>query len=544
MSAYSFKNYLPKVLTLVAFSHFCLVATPLDSIKHNTKSSIHSYLDTTLIDSKNSLDSIPQNPASQNPNLANSQNNASQDFASQDSTTQEFLTIDSLPTDSASTDSASTDLTDSKNLADSPPLSRVQSSQDLQALQSPQSPIIAQILNRTHLYGHIGTFGKSSFGRHRDSYLTLHFAANISYDFYAKNDHLLNATIGIWGATSLLGGALRHNAHEYLGNHIGDEVGNDWNNNNAFFRYSYRGFSVQAGRFDALVDWVGEHMQGAHIAYDFKYAEIYGAWVNEYAHSSREETSNFVEFKELYYGGNEFVLGAKLGRGEYRLGDIYAYYLTDFFYMIGTKISQDIALGSSPFTLNILAHGNYLSSQRKGWAIGSVNESRKLGDTYLITLQPSISYERAKVAYKLGVGYARTGANDFLQAHMGGNLYIFEAEDETPFMYNVIAPGGYHNGSQQTNMFQGNTDSWWGFGALKINPVVLSLTARHSKGTENRSLGGEQLQIALGFGWNIYKGLHLGLVGVYMEQKMRDDANAPTNTSYGKAFLEYRFFTP
>lgn len=506
MSAYGFKNSfktsLPKVPTLfalVAFSHFCLGANPLDSI-------------------------------SQNPTL-------------QDNTPQYNIAQDSTTTDSTPIDSTLIESADSQDFADSI-ISRVQSAQDSQALQPSQPPIITQILNRTQFYGHIGTFGKSTFGKHRDSYLTLHFAANLSYDFYAKNDHLLNATIGIWGATSLLGGALRHNAHEYLGNHIGDEVGNDWNSNNAFLRYSYRGFSVQAGRFDALVDWVGEHMQGAHIAYDFKYGEIYGAWVNEYAHSSREETSNFVEFKELYYGGNEFVLGVKLGRGGYRLGDIYAYYLTDFFYMLGAKISQDIALGSSPFSLNILAHGNYLSSQRKGWAIGSINESRKLGDTYLITLQPSISYERARVAYKLGIGYARTGANDFLQAHMGGNLYIFEAEDETPFMYNVIAPGGYHNGTQQTNMFQGNTDSWWGFGALKINPVVFSFTARHSKGTEKRSLGGEQLQIALGFGWNIYKGLHLGLVGVYMEQKMRDELSAPTNTSYGKAFLEYRFFTP
>lgn len=407
------------------------------------------------------------------------------------------------------------------------------------------SNILKSILNRTQLYGHLGTFGKSSiFGKQKDSYLTLHFSANLSYDFYKKNHHTLNATIGIWGATSLLGGALRHNAHEYIGNHLGDEVGNDWNNNNAFLRYSYKGFSLQAGRFDAIVDWIGEHMQGLHTAYDFKYGEIYGAWVNEYAHSSREETSNFVEFKELYYGGNEFVLGTKLGSGQYRLGDIYAYYLTDFFYMVGAKIAQDITLGNSPFCLSILAHGNYLSSQRKGYALGSVDESRKLGNTYLLTIQPSISYERDKIGAKFGLGYARTGKNDFLQAHMGGNLYIFEAEDETPFMYNVIAPGAWHNGTQQTNMFQGNTDSVWGFVALRYDPVAFNVTARYSKGNETREIGGEQLQIALGANWNIYKGLHLGLVGVYMEQHKRLDSSTPTHTSYGKAFLEYRFMTP
>lgn len=157
MSAYgfknSFKNSLPKVLTLcvlVAFSHFCLGAKVLDSI-------------------------------SQNPAL---QNDATQDSA----------TTDSTPIDSTLIESAN-----SQDFADSI-ISRVQSvQQDSQTLQSSQPPIIAQILNRTQFYGHIGTFGKSSFGKNRDSYLTLHFAANLSYDFYAKNDHLLNATIGIWG---------------------------------------------------------------------------------------------------------------------------------------------------------------------------------------------------------------------------------------------------------------------------------------------------------------------------------------------------------
>ena len=214
--------------------------------------------------------------------------------------------------------------------------------------------------------------------------------------------------------------------------------------------------------------------------------------------------------------------------------------------MVGGKISQDFRFGTSPFSLQFLAHANYLSSQRKGWALGSVNEDRKLGDTYLLTIQPNISYEKGNLGYKFGVGYARTGANDFLQAHMGGNLYLFEAEDETPFMYNIIAPGGWHNGTHQTNMFQANTDSAWGFAAIKYNKVAFNLTARYSKGKERRILGGEQLQIALGANWNIYKGLHLGLTGVYMEQKMRDNSDGfkPTNTSYGKVFLEYRFITP
>lgn len=465
--------------------------------------------------------------------------------------------LDSLPSTKSSLDSTqnSNDIdssleansVDSNNIDSTQDNATSLASQNAQTSSELSRSFANQILKRTQLYGHIGTFGKSSIlGNQKDSYLTLHFSANLSYDFFKKGEHLLNATIGIWGATSLLGGALRHNAHEYIGNHLGDEVGNDWNNNSAFLRYEYRGFSLQAGRFDAIVDWVGEHMQGLHTAYDFKYGEIYGAWINEYAHSSREETSNFVEFKELYYGGNEFVLGAKLGSREYRLGDIYAYYLTDFFYMVGGKISQDFRFGTSPFSLQFLAHANYLSSQRKGWALGSVNEDRKLGDTYLLTIQPNISYEKGNLGYKFGIGYARTGANDFLQAHMGGNLYLFEAEDETPFMYNIIAPGGWHNGTHQTNMFQANTDSAWGFAAIKYNKVAFNLTARYSKGKERRILGGEQLQIALGANWNIYKGLHLGLTGVYMEQKMRDNSNGfkPTNTSYGKVFLEYRFITP
>ncbi|MGX2970799.1 hypothetical protein [Helicobacter sp. T3_23-1059] len=506
----SAKNFalIPRVFVCLALSHFSLNANLLDS------------------SSQSSIDSVPQSNAKSSANYTST--NSTNSTTSLDSNDKNS---NDLENDSLATQATQSAITQNQ----------------LQQNTQPRHPIITQILNRTQLYGHIGTFGKSSIlGKERDSYLTLHFSANLSYDFYAKNDHLLNATIGIWGATSLLGGALRHNAHEYIGNHLGDEVGNDWNNNNAFLRYEYRGFSIQAGRFDAIVDWVGEHMQGAHIAYDFKYGEIYGAWINEYAHSSREETSNFVEFKELYYGGNELVLGAKLGVGEYRLGDIYAYYLTDFFYMLGGKISQDFRFGSSPFSLQILAHGNYLSSQRKGWALGSINEDRKLGNTYLLTIQPNIAYERGRLGYKIGAGYARTGANDFLQAHMGGNLYLFEAEDETPFLYNIIAAGGWHNGTHQTNMFQANTDSAWGFVAFKYDPVAFNLTARYSKGNEARILGGEQLQIALGANWNIYKGLHLGLVGVYMEQNNRDnkDGVKPTHTSYGKAFLEYRFLTP
>lgn len=524
----SAKNFALIPLCL-ALSHFSLNANVLkSSAKSSIDSSSQSSAKSTTKSSPNTTSAIY---ATSMTSLDSSQNDLASDLENGLEKDLNDLENDSL----------STQDTQNKNTQNVATQSNPQ--QDAQ----PPRPIIAQILNRTQLYGHIGTFGKSSIlGKERDSYLTLHFSANLSYDFYAKNDHLLNATIGIWGATSLLGGALRHNAHEYIGNHLGDEVGNDWNNNNAFLRYEYRGFSIQAGRFDAIVDWVGEHMQGTHIAYDFRYGEIYGAWINEYAHSSREETSNFVEFKELYYGGNELVLGAKLGVGEYRLGDIYAYYLTDFFYMLGAKISHDIRFGGSPFSLQILAHGNYLSSQRKGWALGTINEDRKLGDTYLLTIQPNLSYERGRLGYKIGAGYARTGANDFLQAHMGGNLYLFEAEDETPFLYNIIAAGGWHNGTHQTNMFQANTDSAWGFVALKYDPVAFNLTARYSKGNEARILGGEQLQIALGANWNIYKGLHFGLVGVYMEQNNRDnkDGAKPTHTSYGKAFLEYRFLTP
>lgn len=410
---------------------------------------------------------------------------------------------------------------------------------------SGQSPIM--------LYGHLGVFGKSSvLGKIKDSYMTAHFAANLAYNFYNKGETSATAVIGIWGATSLLGGALRHNAHEYIGNHLGDEVGNDWNNNNSYLEFRHKSFSIMAGRFDAEVDWVGEHMQGVHIEYDYGFGELYATWINEYAHSSREETSNFVEFKELYYGANEFVVGSRFGTQENQFGDIYAYHLTDFFTVGGVKLDAQIPFGEF-YSLRLLAHGNYLHSYRQGWALGSVNENRKLGHTYLATAQPSISYKGFNLGWVLGAGYTRTGNNDYLQAHMGGNMYVFEAEDDTPFMFNVIAPGGWHNGTHQTSMFQANTDSYYAFWALRYKRVAFNLTARHSLGKEQRELGGEQLQVALGFGWNIYGGLTLGAVGVYMEQKRRDNTEEflagiegagevkPINTSYAKAFLEYRF---
>lgn len=116
--------------------------------------------------------------------------------------------LDSLPSTKSSLDSKqnSNDI-DSSLEANSVDSSNIDSTQDNATSLASQNAQTSselsrsfanQILKRTQLYGHIGTFGKSSIlGNQKDSYLTLHFSANLSYDFFKKGEHLLNATIGI-----------------------------------------------------------------------------------------------------------------------------------------------------------------------------------------------------------------------------------------------------------------------------------------------------------------------------------------------------------
>ncbi|MGX2985253.1 hypothetical protein ACWIWK_07285 [Helicobacter sp. 23-1048] len=409
--------------------------------------------------------------------------------------------------------------------------------------------------DNTRFYGFMGFYGKNSrLGDNKDSYGNFYMSASVRVEEeIAFIGHKIGGGIGImlasgWGGAGFIDENPTHfNYKNYNG-------GNEYviTFSQLYADYQTKRFLLKSGVFEGELDWMSDIHRGIFTSFDYTYGKAYGSWINEYLHAQREEQSYFEELKNGYYGGQMFVLGSKLGTKKHRYGDIYAYHLTSLYTAFGGKLDANIEFAEL-YNLRILTHGNYLKAHRK-MGIEQDIRGRQIGDTYLLTLQPSFGYygnalRGRGVSWVLGGGYALVGKNDYLQAQFGGNMYVFEAEDETPFMFNVIAPGGYHNGSNATNMFQAQVESVYGFGAFQYNALVFNVMARHSKGRQEREIGGEQLQISVGFGLNMSKWSkqNMGIVAVYMEQKMRESfevinpSKYVRDTSYIKMFYEVRF---
>ena len=453
------------------------------------------------------------------------------------------------------------------------------------------------------LSGYIGTFAKSSaLGENKDSYGTI----NLSLMLHHHVNERLSLWLGVFGAIPTLDSP-RGNVNDYSRTH--------YVNDKAFALYQVgqaggASFSVQAGRFESHLDWLGEHIQGvqAHFTKPLFGASAFRAsatYANEQAHINREEQSAFEEFKKEYNSREMFAFGAELGSEENFLG-IYDYYFEGIFNTIGAKVHLQIPLGAEStksthaldsnqrnrnqnshqpnsvaescnlinrttpsviaqakcneaeaeakcdslarddtineigWSLQFLAHFAYSKSFNPTLLMpqGDVytHGQKDIGDTFFSFARLSLHYKKR---FLIGLGFAQSGEKDFTNAFLG-NRFVFEADDATPFLFNVIAPGGWHNGSNATNMFYGQTRSFYAFSALKFGRLALNFHARESSGQKARVHGGSQRQISAGFGYALDSHISLGAVAVYMRQMQRF-AQEDINSSYLKAFLQYEF---
>lgn len=132
----SAKNFalMPRVFVCLALSHFSLNANLLDSSSQSNAKSSANYNSTNSTNPTTSLDSNDKNS-------------------------------NDVENDSLATQATQSAITQNQ----------------LQQNTQPRHPIITQILNRTQLYGHIGTFGKSSIlGKEREILISRFTLAQIS----------------------------------------------------------------------------------------------------------------------------------------------------------------------------------------------------------------------------------------------------------------------------------------------------------------------------------------------------------------------------
>ncbi|MGI0440113.1 hypothetical protein ACRE1S_06265 [Helicobacter himalayensis] len=408
------------------------------------------------------------------------------------------------------------------------------------------------------LSGYIGTFAKSSaLGDNKDSYGTI----NLSLMLHHHINERLSLWLGIFGAIPTLDNP-KGNVNDYSRTH--------YVNDKAFALYQVGNenatFSLQIGRFESHLDWLGEHIQGvqAHFTkslFGFNAFRASATYANEQAHINREEQSAFEEFKKEYNSQEMFAFNADFGSEENFLG-IYDYYFGGIFNTMGAKVHLQIPLGSADlrestessdnaraldsknsapkWSLQFLTHFAYSKSFNPTLLMPQGNVythgQKDIGDTFFTFARLSLHYKKR---FLIGLGFTQSGEKDFTNAFLG-NRFVFEADDATPFLFNVIAPGGWHNGSNATNMFYGQTRSFYAFSALKFGRLALNFHARESNGQKARVHGGSQRQISVGFGYALDSHISFGAVAVYMRQMQRF-AQEDINSSYLKAFAQYEF---
>ncbi|MCI6217362.1 MAG: hypothetical protein MR629_02330 [Helicobacter sp.] len=378
--------------------------------------------------------------------------------------------------------------------------------------------------------GYIGSFVKSSsLGANKDSYGTLNFSGILSHK--PHKDVVLS--LGVFGALALLSDPKEN---------IKDYSRASYVNNKGFLHYQSNNFSAQLGRFESNLDWLGEHIQGSLLDYKQDLTQstnlrIYAAYANEQAHINREEQSNFEEFQKEYNSKDMIVIGVQIGNKTSSIG-LYEYHFVDIFNTAGANIYLQIPF-SLAWSLQALSHFAYSHSLMpllRAPENAFFHGEKDIGHTYLGFVRISMHY---KESFITGLGWVKIGEKDFINAYLG-NKFVFEADDHTPFLFNVIAPGGWHNGSNATNMFYGQTESFYGFGAFKLENLSFNLHIRQSNGIKIRTHGGKQTQISVGVGFMTSNSWNLGAVAVYMRQERRTSANS-INSSYFKTFIEYAF---
>lgn len=303
--------------------------------------------------------------------------------------------------------------------------------------------------------------------------------------------------------------------------------------------------SIKGGRFDEHLDWIGHSLQGAMASLNSRYFRIYGLWVDDQAHTTREiGLHNFNFYDELYDSKDLFVAGADI-KAPYTHISPFNYHLPTFFNVAGTKINFNFDI-SQNWYISTTLHGAYLHSLftneihdehgHEDEITTHITEPR--GHSYIGIIEQAIGYGDN---IEFGIGFQKVGKHIFELANMDSNSR-FEAHNHGHSRFNVIQPGGMHSGTHTTNMYNEETRTIYGFFDMSFDNFAIEALARDSRNSER-----SQSAYSLGFRYTSIYDIEIGALGVYMlESKQSDgDGDEPSyknlNRSFAKAYIQYAF---
>lgn len=313
--------------------------------------------------------------------------------------------------------------------------------------------------------------------------------------------------------------------------------------NNAYLSYKNQSgrhsVGLKLGRFEDEFDWVGHSLQGAHAfakvsIFDNALLGISALWVNEQAHITREFSTDFDFYKNLYdrqnlyMGEMEFISRHLSLKG-------FGYVMPEFFSVVGSKVELEFGKRSRFHTKTMLQYA-YLDSLFKQEEHdehdhmpddGHGHTISPRGDTYLVWLEQTFAY-RNKLEF--GAGFQQLGAHFFEISNMG-TIMRFEAHNHAHSGFGVIAPGGMHSGSHTTNMYEAKARTWYAFLDYNIYNTSFEILARNSVSAEKT-----QNALSLGVKHNFTEQLEIGAIGVYMLEKHNDES--ALNRSFAKAYFQ------
>ncbi|MGX3010516.1 hypothetical protein ACWIUD_02985 [Helicobacter sp. 23-1044] len=408
----------------------------------------------------------------------------------------------------------------------------------------------------------VGIFGKTSIlsskemGAKNDNYAMLYSQFLLQSAPFANADSALDGVVAGLGAVAYA---------PFYSDKI-KYINSNFVANTAYLGYvkdfERVGVEVKAGRFDEHLEWVGHSMQGVFgrvtLPFSAHSAQIYGIWVNEQAHIMREISGDFDFYKSMYDGQNLFAGGANLaltlGQNLRFHIEPYAYYLHKYFGVYGAKVAFDASFAddwrSKTIAQGAFLHSNYAKNHANMTNMANhahaghnhahnhsahthLNTANR-GDTYFVFIEQEFAY---KDFLYFGAGFQRVGAKVFEIANLGNNSR-FEAHEGGGF--GVIRPGAIHSGTQITNAYNADTNTFYGFiGAQFGSENEFALEAM---GRDSRSDKKSQSAFSLGARYALPYGFEIGGIGVFMLDKHphgMEEMRVWRN--YGKAYLQWQF---
>ncbi|WP_394959499.1 outer membrane family protein [uncultured Helicobacter sp.] len=383
---------------------------------------------------------------------------------------------------------------------------------------------------------HIGLFGKSSAlassrdNARRDSYSMLYTTMLMKAQAFESLDFGLGISAFVpFGMDTTFGGT----RYEY--------IESKFITNTAYVGYEKKfenlSLGIKTGRFEDEFDWVGHSLQGAHAYIQIPYAKLYGLWIDEQAHITREFATDFDFYRHLYDGKNLFAGGLELTLPFVQLSP-FAYHMQEFFDVFGGKAILSFG-GVDGWHSTTLLHYAYLHSTFAHHSHHEHDHSHddghghtigERGDTYLIWLEQGIAYGNL---LEFGAGYQKVGNHFFEIADMGSTSR-FEAHNHAHNGFGVIQPGGMHSGSQSTNMYEERASTIYGFVDIGFSKGAIEILGRDS-----RSAHRIQSAYSLGVRYAATLDVELGAIGVYMLERL--EHQSAINRSFGKAYVQYSF---